>query len=101
MLELLAKLSIIWNQANQNVCNAIPFYCRSCDNYIAANGNMYQAIETILDSNNRTSINVRHFIQWIFLLKRWFLLFEGTETEILSHLRSVGRCPNASNGAWI
>ena len=60
------------------------------DNYIAANGNMYQAIETILDSNNRTSMNrFGTSFSGFSLLKRWFLLFEGTETEILSHSGGV------------
>lgn len=55
------------------------------DNYIAANGNMYQAIETILDSNNRTSMNrFDTSFSGFSLLKRWFLLFEGTGTEILT-----------------
>ena len=55
------------------------------DNYIAENGNMYQAIETILDSNSRTSVHrFDTSFRGLSLLKRWFLLFEGTENEILS-----------------
>ena len=53
------------------------------DNYIAAHGNMYQAIETILDSHDRKSIHqFGSSFSGFSLLKRWFLLFEGTETEI-------------------
>ncbi len=55
------------------------------DNYIAANGNMYQAIETILDSDRRPSADrFDTSFSGFSLLKRWFLLFEGTGTELLT-----------------
>lgn len=54
------------------------------DNYIAAHGDMYQAIETILDSNNKTSMNrLDTSFSGFSLLRRWFLLFDGAKTEIL------------------
>lgn len=51
------------------------------DNYIATNGNMYQAIKTILDCNNRKLNRSETSFSEFSLLKRWFLLFDGTLTK--------------------
>lgn len=53
------------------------------DSYIASNGDMYQAIETILDSNSRKTINhVENAFSGFSLVKRWFLLFDRKGAEI-------------------
>ena len=61
------------------------------DNYIALNGNMYQAIETVLDGNKQKSVSsFGTSFSGFSLLKRWFLLFDGTEAKILTHSDSEG-----------
>ena len=53
------------------------------DSYIASNGDMYQAIETILDSNSRKTTNhVENAFSGFSLVKRWFLLFDRKGAEI-------------------
>lgn len=55
------------------------------DNHIAANRDMYQAIETILDGNIMKSTNrFENSFSGFSLIKRWFLLFEETGSEITS-----------------
>lgn len=55
------------------------------DNYITINGDMYQAIAAILDGNGKKLVN-RYDTSFsgFSLLRRWFLLFEGTGIEIMS-----------------
>lgn len=53
------------------------------DNYIAMNGDMYQAIEAILDGNKkRISSYENASFSGCSLLRRWFLLFEGMGAEL-------------------
>ena len=53
------------------------------DHYIAANGEMYQAIETILDGGGRKPANrFGASFSGFSLLKRWFLLFEEAGEEL-------------------
>ena len=48
------------------------------DNYIVSNGDMYQAIEAILDGNGRKSSGKYDTsFSGFSLLRRWFLLFDG------------------------
>lgn len=55
------------------------------DNHIAANGDMYQAIETILDVNSKkSSSRLESSFSGFSLVKRWFLLFERPGAEIVS-----------------
>ncbi|MGM9619037.1 MAG: helix-turn-helix domain-containing protein [Oscillospiraceae bacterium] len=56
------------------------------DNYIAINGDMYQAIAAILDGNGKKTVN-RYDTSFsgFSLLRRWFLLFEGTGAEIMAN----------------
>jgi DNA-binding XRE family transcriptional regulator len=57
------------------------------DGYIASNGDMYQAIETILDGNGRKLENCfETSFSGFSLIKRWFLLFEREGAEIVSGL---------------
>ena len=55
------------------------------DNYIAMNGDMYQAIVAILDGNTQKSTDcVDTSFSGFSLLRRWFLLFEGAGIESVS-----------------
>lgn len=58
------------------------------DNYIALNGDMYQAIAAILDGNGRKSLG-RYDTSFsgFSILRRWFLLFEGAEVEVTPNNR--------------
>lgn len=52
------------------------------DNYITMHGDMYQAIATILDGNGKKTENrYDTAFSGFSLLRRWFLLFKGTEIE--------------------
>lgn len=54
------------------------------DNYITINGDMYQAIVAILDGNGKKSVD-RYDTSFsgFSMLRRWFLLFEGTGVEVI------------------
>lgn len=56
------------------------------DNYIAVNGDMYQAIAAILDGNGKKAVD-RYDTSFsgFSLLRRWFLLFEGIGAEIMAN----------------
>lgn len=56
------------------------------DNYITINGDMYQAIAAILDGNGKKTAN-RYDTSFsgFSLLRRWFLLFEGTGAEVIEN----------------
>lgn len=68
------------------------------DNYISSNGDMYQAIEAILDGNGKKTAGVYDTsFSGFSLLRRWFLLFDGALGLELSAAANNGDLPDEAN----